>query len=80
MGTYDADLQAAVDSASVALDAHVITADQLVEHLRATLAERDVETADDAWLERTAEGIRGDSNYLIDSEPHDFTPHHDPLG
>ena len=53
MASYDADLQAAVDATSVAHDAG--TEDDLVQYLRDQLAERDIETADDAWLERTVE-------------------------
>ena len=70
MGTYDADLQAAVDSTSVAHDAG--EADDLVDYLRQQLAEREIETQDDAWLERMVEGIKQDRNYLIDSEPSDY--------
>ncbi|QZY30364.1 hypothetical protein [Nocardioides coralli] len=75
MATYDADLQAAVDATSVANDAG--TTEDLVDYLREQLAERDIETSDDAWLERMVEGIKGDRNYLIDSEPDDFTPTRD---
>ena len=57
MASYDADLQAAVDATSVAHDAG--TEDDLVQYLRDQLAERDIETADDAWLERMVEGVRG---------------------
>ena len=72
MGTYNADLQAAVDSTGVALAAG--HDDDLVQYLRDQLAERDIETQDQDWLERMVEGVRNDRNYLIDSEPNDFTP------
>lgn len=72
MSTHDADLQAAVDSTSVALVAG--EADDLKEYLRQQLAERDVETSDEAWLDRMIEGIRGDRDYLIESEPDDYDP------
>lgn len=72
MSTHDADLQAAVDSTSVALQAG--EADDLKEYLRQQLAERDVETRDEAWLDRMIEGIRSDPNYLIESEPDDYEP------
>jgi hypothetical protein len=72
MASYDADLQASVDATSVAHDAG--TEDDLVQYLRDQLAEREIETSDEAWLERMVEGIKGDRNYLIESEPSDFTP------
>lgn len=70
MGTYDADLQAAVDSTSVALAAG--ETDDLVGYLRQQLAEREIETADDAWLERMVAAIREDPDYMIESEPDDY--------
>lgn len=73
MGQYDADLQAAVDATSVAHDAGTEDRD-LVQYLRDQLAERDIETSDDAWLERQVEGIKGDRNFMIDGEPSDYTP------
>lgn len=73
MATYDADLQAAVDSASAAHDAGET---DLVAALRQMLADRDIETDDEAWLQRMADGIRADRNFMIDSEPEDFTPRH----
>ena len=72
MSTHDADLQAAVDSTSVALVADAT--DDLKEYLRQQLAERDIETQDEAWLDRMIEGIRSDPNYLIESEPDDYEP------
>jgi hypothetical protein len=71
MATYDSDLQAAVDSTSVAKDAGET---DLVEYLREQLAERDIETADTDWLDRMIEGISKDPNYMIDSEPSDYDP------
>lgn len=73
MATYDADLQAAVDSTSVARDAGET---DLADYLRMMLAERDIETTDDAWVQRVVEGIEKDRNYLIESEPEDFTSRH----
>jgi len=70
VASYDADLQAAVDAMSVAHDAG--TEDDLVAYLRDQLAEREIETDDDAWLERMVEGVQGDRNYMIESEPDDF--------
>ena len=75
MASYDADLQASVDATSVANDAGI--EEDLVKYLRDQLGERDIETTDDAWLERMVEGIKGDRNYLIESEPSDFTPRRD---
>jgi hypothetical protein len=75
MARYDRDLQAAVDATSVAHDAG--TTEDLVSYLRQQLAEREIETADDAWLEHTVERIRHDPNYMIDGEPEDFEPRHD---
>jgi hypothetical protein len=75
VGTYDADLQAAVDATSVANDAGTTT--DLVQYLRDQLGEREIETRDDAWLERMVEGVRRDPNYMIESEPDDFVPRHD---
>lgn len=71
MTSHDADLQAAVDSTSVARDAGE---EDLLRCLREALAERDVETSDEEWLRRTVEGIEADPNYVIEGEPSDFTP------
>ncbi len=71
MSTYDSDLQAAVDSTSVAKDAGET---DLVGYLREQLAERDIETADADWLERMVAGIRKNPNYMIESEPSDYDP------
>ena len=70
MGTHDSDLQAAVDATSVAKDAGV--GEDLITYLREQLAEREIETSDEAWLERMVEGIRNNPNYLIESEPEDY--------
>jgi len=78
MASYDADLQASVDATSVAKDAG--TVDDLAQYLRDQLGEREIETTDDAWLERMVEGIKGDRNYLIESEPSDFTARRDRKG
>ena len=75
MATYDADLQAAVDATSVAHDAG--TDQDLVQYLRDQLAEREIETGDEAWLQRMVAGIKDDRNYMIESEPDDFVPRHD---
>lgn len=72
MSAHDSDLQAAVDSTSVAKDTG--ETDDLVGYLREQLAEREIETNDQAWLERMVEGIRSDPNFMIDSEPDDFEP------
>ncbi|WP_134767681.1 hypothetical protein [Nocardioides sp. 1609] len=72
MASYDADLQAAVDATSVARDAGIAAEADLVGYLRQQLAEREVETADEAWLQRTVEAIIGDPNYMIETEPSDF--------
>lgn len=76
MASYNADLQAAVDSTSVAKDAGQADEPELVAYLREQLAARDIETADEAWLQRMVEGIVADRNFMIDSEPDDFTPRH----
>ncbi len=72
MSTHDADLQAAVDSTSVALTAG--ETDDLKAYLVQQLAEREIETSDEAWLDRMVEGIHSDPNYLIESEPDDYEP------
>lgn len=72
MASYDADLQAAVDATSVDKDAGFDG--DLVQLLREQLAEREIETGDEEWLERTAEGIRTNPNYLIESQPADYEP------
>jgi len=71
---HDADLQAAVDSTSVAHDTDPEGEIDLVQYLRDQLAEREIETSDQAWLERQVENIRADRNYMVDSEPDDYTP------
>ena len=73
MGRHNSDLQAAVDATSIAKDAK--ETDDLAAYLREQLAERDIETADDAWVARMVEGIEGNRNYLIESEPDDFDAH-----
>ncbi len=70
MGTHDSDLQAAVDATSVAKDAGV--SEDLISYLREQLAEREIETNDEAWLQRMVEGIEQNPNYLIESEPDDY--------
>lgn len=75
VASYDADLQAAVDATSVAHDAG--TQEDLVQYLREQLAEREIETNDEAWLRRMVEGVKNDPNYMIDGEPDDFTPRSD---
>ena len=71
MSVHDSDLQAAVDSTSVAKDTGET---DLVQYLRDRLAERDIETNDDAWLNLMIEKINADPNYMIDSEPNDYEP------
>lgn len=75
MDHHDADLQAAVDSTSVAHD--MGATDDLVQFLREQLAERDIETSDEEWLARQVANLKADRNYLVDSEPADYTPHRD---
>jgi hypothetical protein len=70
MARHNSDLQAAVDATSVAKDAKLT--DDLAGYLHEQLAERDIETGDDAWVARMVEGIQADRNYMIDSEPGDF--------
>jgi len=78
MATYDADLQAAVDSTSVARAAGTTLDTDLVDYLRLQLVERDIETTDDAWLQRTVECLLADRDYMIDFEPSDFVADHGP--
>ena len=68
MATYDADLQAAVDATSVAKGAEA-----LADYLRQQLADREIETSDDAWVQMVVESIERDPNFMVDSEPSDFT-------
>ena len=71
MSVYDSDLQAAGASTTVAKDAGET---DLVKYLRDQLAERDIETNDEAWLNLMIEKIKADPNYMIESEPDDYTP------
>jgi hypothetical protein len=71
MATYDADLQAAVDATGVALEAGEGV--DLVDYLREQLAQREIETDDHEWLERMVAGVRENRNYMIDSEPSDYS-------
>lgn len=70
MARHNRDLQAAVDATSVAKDARTTT--DLLGYLREQLAEREIETTDEAWLRRTVEAIEADPNYMIEDEPEDF--------
>ena len=70
MARHNSDLQAAVDATSVAKDARIT--EDLAAYLREQLAERDIETSDDAWVQQVLEGIDGDRNYMIENEPSDF--------
>lgn len=69
MATYDANLQAAVDATSVA---KATGETDLVSYLRDQLAERDIETSDQAWLDLMVQRIGEDPNYMIESEPSDY--------
>ncbi|NPC97345.1 hypothetical protein [Nocardioides sp. zg-DK7169] len=71
MATYDSNLQAAVDATSMVRDAGET---DLLTYLREQLADRDIETNDTAWLERTVERIRENPNYMIEDEPEDYRP------
>jgi glucose-1-phosphate adenylyltransferase len=75
VGSDDADLDDSDDIVLLGDDAG--TTEDLMSCLRQQLAEREIETADDAWLEHTVERIRHDRNYMIDGEPDDFVPRHD---
>ncbi len=66
---YDSHLQAAVDATSVAKDSGE---SDLLGCLRQQLAEREIETSDEDWLQRMVEGINSDPNFMIDSEPSDY--------
>jgi hypothetical protein len=72
MARHNSDLQAAVDATSVAKDAK--ETEDLAGYLREQLAERDIETTDDAWIRRTVERIEGDPDYMVEDEPSDFDP------
>lgn len=71
MAEYDTHLQRAVDATSVAKDAGET---DLTTYLREQLAEQDIETQDEDWIQRTIAGIDKDPNYMIESEPKDYTP------
>ncbi len=71
MPVHDSDLQAAVDSTSMAKD---VGETELVQYLRDRLGERGIETQDEAWLHLMVERIKGDPNYMIESEPDDYAP------
>ena len=72
MSVHDSDLQAAVDSTSVAKDTGET---DLVQYLRDQLAERDIETNDEAWLNLHGREDQGRPE-LHDrvSEPDDYDP------
>jgi len=70
MSTHNSDLQAAVDATSIGKDTG--ETDDLAGYLREQLAEREIETADDAWIAQVVAGIESNPNYLIESEPNDF--------
>lgn len=72
MAVYDSDLQAAVDATSIAKDTG--EADDLIGYLREQLAAREIETSDEEWLRRMVAGIEANPNYMIESEPSDYTP------
>ncbi len=69
MATYDANLQAAVDATSIAKSTGET---DLASYLREQLAERDIETKDEAWVEHIIEMIHEDPNFMIDREPSDY--------
>ncbi|MCD4534190.1 hypothetical protein LRP67_08865 [Nocardioides sp. cx-169] len=69
MATYDANLQAAVDATSIAKSSGE---SDLLSYLREQLAERDIETKDEAWLQHMVEKIHEDPNFMIDREPDDY--------
>lgn len=69
MATYDANLQAAVDSTSVAKS---MGETDLVAYLRERLRERDIETSDQEWLDLMVSRIGENPNYMIESEPADY--------
>jgi hypothetical protein len=68
---YDAHLQRAVDATSVAKDAGET---DLAAYLREQLAEQEIETQDEDWINRVLAGIEKDPNYMVESEPKDYTP------
>lgn len=72
MAVYDSDLQAAVDATSVAKDAKAT--DDLAGYLREQLAEREIETGDDAWIQHVLDGIEGDRNFMVERTPSDYDP------
>ncbi len=71
MAEYDSNLQRAVDATSVAKDAGET---DLAAYLRDQLSELEIETDDDAWVQQVLAGIDRDPNYMIESEPQDYTP------
>ena len=71
MAEYDAHLQRAVDATSVAKDAGET---DLAAYLRDQLAEQEIETRDEDWIHHVLAGIEKDPNYMVESEPKDYTP------
>ena len=71
MAEYDAHLQRAVDATSVAKDAGET---DLATYLRDQLAEQEIETQDEDWINLVIAGIERDPNYMVESEPEDYTP------
>ncbi|WP_134742203.1 hypothetical protein [Nocardioides sp. 503] len=69
MATYDANLQAAVDATSIAKSSGET---DLATYLREQLAEREIETEDEAWVEHIIAKIHEDPNFMIDREPDDY--------
>jgi hypothetical protein len=68
---YDSHLQRAVDATSVAKDAGET---DLAAYLREQLAEQEIETQDEDWINRVLAGIEKDPNYMVEGEPKDYTP------
>ena len=71
MATYDSNLQAAVDATSLARDSGE---KDLVAYLKEQLTDREIETNDQDWVERTVQRIRENPNYMIEDEPDDYRP------
>ena len=46
----------------------------LAAYLREQLAEQEIETQDEEWVQQVLAGIEKDPNYMIESEPKDYTP------
>ncbi|GAB2882070.1 hypothetical protein [Nocardioides pacificus] len=71
MHQINAAVQAAVDATSIFRDQGHSDTTELVKRLRDELAQRDIQTEDQGWLEKTVDHILADPNFMTDDSPSD---------